>query len=136
MRRKPDAARWEGWRRRLRRFERGRATVADFCGREGVSVATFYQWRRKLRAKGADSLPPDGLATPSGIRATSRRAGGTPGFVPVEITVPSPAIAPGPSCVEVLLPGGARLLVPCHAHEAIRAVVATLMSAGWEDRPC
>jgi hypothetical protein len=41
MSRGPDLARRELWRRRLRDFDRGSATVAAFCRREGVSDAAF-----------------------------------------------------------------------------------------------
>lgn len=116
MSRKPDAGKWEAWRKRLGRFDRGSATVADFCGREGVSVANFYQWRRKLAAKSADSLSVD-----------------TPGFVAVEITPPSPLEG---SCVQVFLPSGARMLVPCQAREAIVAVVAALTRDAREGEAC
>ena len=50
MGRGPDLERREIWRRRLREFDRGSVTVAGFCQRIGVSVATFYQWRRKMAA--------------------------------------------------------------------------------------
>jgi len=36
------------WRARLKRFERGGRTVAEFCAAEGVSAWSFYDWRRKL----------------------------------------------------------------------------------------
>jgi hypothetical protein len=116
MSRKPNAAKWEAWRKRLRRFDRGLATVADFCELEGVSVANFYQWRGKLAAEDADSLSVD-----------------TPGFVAVEITPPSPVDG---SSVQVFLPGGARMLVPCQSREAIAAVVSALMSDAREDEAC
>ncbi len=35
---------------RLDRFERAGVSVARFCAREGVSVASFYKWRKKLGA--------------------------------------------------------------------------------------
>jgi hypothetical protein len=38
------------WRQRLARFERAGVTIAEFCRREGVSVPSFYQWRKKLAA--------------------------------------------------------------------------------------
>ncbi|QDV40668.1 hypothetical protein Enr13x_69930 [Stieleria neptunia] len=38
------------WRDRIERFAQSDLTVADFCDREGYSVASFYQWRRKLRS--------------------------------------------------------------------------------------
>ena len=36
------------WRERLRRFPRSGLTVARFCDEEGVSVASYYAWRRRL----------------------------------------------------------------------------------------
>ena len=38
------------WQARLDRFEQANTTVLRFCDREGVSVPSFYQWRRKLAA--------------------------------------------------------------------------------------
>jgi putative transposase len=42
------AQRETAWRERLARFAGGRQTVAAFCRREAVSVATFYHWRARL----------------------------------------------------------------------------------------
>jgi transposase-like protein len=39
------------WSRRMQRFERSDLTVAAFCQSEGVSQASYYYWRRKLRAE-------------------------------------------------------------------------------------
>jgi hypothetical protein len=115
MSREPDVAKRAAWRLRLREFDRGSATVAEFCRRVGVSVAAFYQWRQKLRPAAA----PD-------VSAASRgRAVKGLSFLPVEIT--------GGTSVEVLLPSGTRLTVPCHDHEAIRTVLAALLSASRED---
>jgi hypothetical protein len=36
------------WRGRFRRFRRSGQTIAEFCAAEGVSTASFYQWRRRL----------------------------------------------------------------------------------------
>jgi hypothetical protein len=116
MSRNLDEAKGEAWRKRLRRFDRGLATVADFCEGEGVSVASFYQWRQKLAAVDADSLSVD-----------------RPGFVAVEITPPSPGDG---SSVQVFFPGGARMLVPCQARDAISAVVAAVMSDAREVEAC
>lgn len=38
------------WRERLQRFHHSELTVAEFCQSEGYSVASFYQWQRKLQA--------------------------------------------------------------------------------------
>jgi hypothetical protein len=66
----------------LQRFQRGALSVTDFCNREGVSVASFYAWKRRLLAN----------ATPA---ATA------PHFVPVRVVPPSTSAA-----VELVLPSG------------------------------
>lgn len=53
MARSRDPERAALWRERLARHGRSEQSTADFCAAEGVSVASFYAWRRKL-----------GLATP------------------------------------------------------------------------
>lgn len=41
--------RFQAWRERLERFStRGSQTVAEFCQAEGVSVASLYQWKRRV----------------------------------------------------------------------------------------
>ena len=41
------------WAERLGRFERSGLTVARWCESERVSEASFYYWRKKLRAEKA-----------------------------------------------------------------------------------
>ena len=65
----------EEWTRRLARYEASNATVARFCYREGVSVPSFYAWKKKL-----------GQAPASPVGASSR-------FLPVQITPPAPVSA-------------------------------------------
>ncbi len=50
MARKVNQALREEWRTRIEGQRQSGLTVAKFCHREGVSPATFYQWRRKLQA--------------------------------------------------------------------------------------
>jgi hypothetical protein len=38
------------WRQRFERHRQSGKPVATFCRNEGVSVASFYQWRKKLAA--------------------------------------------------------------------------------------
>jgi transposase-like protein len=103
-----DEAKRALWRRRLKEFEAGQSTVAEFCRRVGVSPATFYEWRRKLAPA---------------ARSQSRPMN----FVPVEITAAARVI-------EVLLPGGARVLIPAGESEALRAVFSLLVAQ--EARAC
>jgi transposase-like protein len=44
----PDPVKVELWSKRLERFDESGRSVVEFCNGEGVSVASFYQWRRKL----------------------------------------------------------------------------------------
>lgn len=46
-------------------------SISAFCRREGISQASFYQWRKKLAGSGVNARPASQLATTS--------------FVPVEI---------------------------------------------------
>ena len=39
----------EEWTSRFDRFERSGMTVVGFCDAEGVSVPSFYHWKKKLR---------------------------------------------------------------------------------------
>jgi hypothetical protein len=148
MARGEDPVRREVWRRRLRAFDREDTTVAKFCQREGVSQATFYLWRRKL-ADNANTPSLRGrtakaqLKTPSNVRAgqsaaphvrdfgrpKSRRKVTVPaGFVPISLT--------SPSSLEIWLPDGTRMLVPCHDRNVIHAVIAALAHDRSEDQAC
>lgn len=122
MSRGPDLARREVWRRRLRDFDRGRATVAEFCRREGVSDAAFYQWRRKLASPAAQ--PSTAVSTAEKVSALS--------FLPIEITGRDDQSAR----IEVVFPDGTRVLVPGRDHATLQAVLATLASSSREAGSC
>jgi hypothetical protein len=74
MRRERDAAKWEAWRLRLEEFDRGMATVAEFCQQHSVCVAKFYQWRRRLRPTvTTERLDTGGVESQPDRAATGRR---------------------------------------------------------------
>lgn len=126
MSRKPDLAKREAWRKRLSRYDRQTFSVEEFCWRNGLSVASFYQWRRKLREATTGSSVSSG-----GRESATRPSALLSGFLPVEITgLPSSA-----GCIEVLLPGGPRLWIPCHESQAIRTVIAALTEASGALKP-
>jgi hypothetical protein len=62
-------------------------TAAQFCASEGVSVASFYHWRRRLGTAGV--ADPHAAADPHP----------SPRLLPVHLTNPSPAL-------ELVLPTG------------------------------
>jgi len=94
------------WERRIEKQRRSRQSIAEFCSEEGVSTASFYAWRRRLR----DSVGPQSAL-----------------FVPVEL--PTPEIAAGG--VRLELPGGAVLSLPADASvELVTAAIRAVMSSG------
>ncbi|MEI6257076.1 MAG: hypothetical protein WCQ77_10580, partial [Planctomycetota bacterium] len=48
MARPADPRKSAAWQRRLQRFTASGTTISKFCDREGVSVAAFHYWRRRL----------------------------------------------------------------------------------------
>jgi hypothetical protein len=106
MRGELDAAKRRTWSDRLGRFARGDLTVADFCDLEGVSTASFYQWRRRLG------------------RGAARRATPEP-FLPVQV-VPSPRTS---AAVEIHLPNGARVSLAIADAPVMAAAIAAAAQA-------
>lgn len=108
------AANVEAWRKRLRRQGRSGLSVAEFCRRENVSPASFYAWRKRLKARKEDSPQPL--------------------FVPLAMD-----LAQGPSGVEIELPGGAVVRLPAQASAELvaTAIRAALGSVSPEEaRSC
>ena len=98
------------WSERLRRYERAGQTVVEFCRREGVSVPSFYHWRKRL----ASSI---GQQSKWGTRRDTQ----APVFQQVMLT--------GGGVVAVELPSGVRMELPAQQVQLVRAVVAELLEA-------
>ncbi|MEX0586557.1 MAG: transposase [Pirellulales bacterium] len=101
------------WQVRLRRYERSGLTVAEFCGREGISTASFYQWRRRLAETHAAARQQPSAPTPP--------AAALPAFQQVTLA--------GGGVVAVEFSRGVRMELPAHALPLVRAVVAELLQA-------
>jgi hypothetical protein len=110
-----DAVR-DGWRKRLERFARSRLPVVEFCLQEGVSVASFYYWRKKLGLP--EKLGPDAARPRPVVRGGAFRT--------VRVVPPVPGVF-------VHLAGGARIEVRAEDLDTVRAVVAEVLRA--EPRP-
>jgi hypothetical protein len=94
----------QAWEQRIARQERSRLSIAAFCREEGVSLASFYAWRRRLG---------------SGASRTSF-------LVPVQL----PAAETPTHGIRIELPGGIVVNLPADASldlvtAAIRAVLGT-----------
>jgi hypothetical protein len=93
------------WLDRLDRFAESNLSVAEFCRQEQVSVASFYQWRRKL----AETT----------FQVDGRRQ--SPTFLPVHVA--------GPADLEVNFPNGARLTLPLHHRDLVPTIIASIAMA-------
>lgn len=98
------------WREQLCRQRASGQGVREFCEGAGLSVPSFYWWRREVRIRDA------------------RRGSARPRFVPVRMT-PEP---PKDASLEVVLGGGRSIRVGSGFDaEHLRAVVTAL-----ESTPC
>jgi hypothetical protein len=106
------AATRQAWVERLARFSESGLSPPQFCTREGVSLPSFYAWKRRLATAALDPAP-----------APSRAGHAGPRLLPVRL--PAPAAAP-----ELVLPGGAVLRIPPGADLAwVRSLVEALGGA-------
>lgn len=107
MARKASLERQRQWRDRLERFTHSTLSVAEFCRREKVSVASFYQWRKKLAvtARGSQDTTP-----------TTK-----PTFLPVQVTASRG--------LQVAFPNGATLTLPVDDHALIRLSIEAIAQA-------
>lgn len=74
-RRRDSRKRWQ-WQRRMERFEQTGQSVAEFCRGEGVSQASFYQWRRRLSETSGPSVGEASAATSGRLAAAVPAAAG------------------------------------------------------------
>jgi transposase len=110
--RRPDPLLPSLWDKRLRHFEQSGQSASTFCSQQGLSLPSFYAWRRRLRCSDSASTPVDASNTADGPR-----------FVPIKLL---PASTP----VELVLPTGTIVRVPPGCDLVfLRALVALLGGA-------
>jgi hypothetical protein len=121
MARTPDLKLHALWRARVRRHAESGLTIAQFCARESLSVASFHGWKRRLRHIDlGDHLP--ALSAPSA-------------FLPVTLSVVERA-ANEAMPIEADLSNGIHLRIPTTntslACRLVRALAeAKTRSGGW-----
>jgi transposase-like protein len=91
----------EFWREAVMQQERSGQSVRSFCQQRGFAEHSFYAWRKRVR----------------------RQASVT--FALVETNRPPATL---PTMIEVALPSGERLRIPCEA-AALRVVLGVLREA-------
>lgn len=87
--------------------------MAEFCRRDGVSVASFYQWRRQLAE-----------ASPLARSTRSQRGPGSDATASFQ-----QVLLAGAGVVTIELPSGVRVELPADRLPLVRAVVADLLAA-------
>ena len=116
-----DSAKVSVWRERLERFGKSEVKVKPFCAGEGVSVASFYAWRRKLSKPAAD-------------RAGQKNGEASyPSERPSRVFTPI-VVNPLPATISIRLPDGVQIDVPSDNLAAVRTVIAELVRA--DEVPC
>jgi hypothetical protein len=58
-------SRLDWWRRQIQRQPKTHLTVADFCRQLGVSVPTFYYWKRRVQAGSQTASDPVAMVSPA-----------------------------------------------------------------------
>lgn len=101
------------WRERLDRYRQSGVSVAAFCAGEGVSLAAFYGWQRRLREAVGPAGGPQ-VAAPVVRDVAVREAAGDHAalFVPVAIRAPVGE-------VRIDVPGGVVLRLPLEVDERL-----------------
>jgi hypothetical protein len=137
-----DGVKGREWERRLRRYADSQLTVGDFCVWEGVSVAAFYVWRKKLgggqRGRRTKGSPATAEGASGSIGPLSRES-----FLPVRVaerfvvtagvTTPSTntpvrigrgdTVPATTARIEVRLTNGVCIFVPCTEPNALDGVI-------------
>jgi len=118
------------WRKRIERQRKSELTVREFCQQEGVSTATFYAWRQRLR--GRTSLQPK-RNTSSGSAEVAAVAGGVPEAhgQTAFVRLPLAPVRPHP-WIELVLAEGTIIRVPQQNMTALHTVLQAL---GGTSRP-
>jgi hypothetical protein len=76
-------ARVNWWRAQFQRQRQASLSVTEFCLQLGVSISTFYYWKKRV-----DEGPPDPRGQLPGVRP-SRHATPAASFIPLSIVEPS-----------------------------------------------
>jgi hypothetical protein len=111
------------WSSRLRRFETCGLTVTKFCDDEGISVASFYHWRKRLATEKADSKLSPACVPVRATPAIKKDSVPSLPFVPVQVR---PAAV---AAIEIHLPNGARVCLPGGEAELLRVAIESAARA-------
>jgi hypothetical protein len=107
------------WSERIRRRRVSGLSVAEFCEWEGVSVASFYNWQKKLQGTISRKQSLE-LVTPEGRSAESLQKAS---FLPVHVMQTGAATLPSIR-IEIHLPNGVRVFLPISDSETVENTIS------------
>ena len=110
MAKRAESSRWEFWRQAVARQRAGGLSITRFCAQEGLAVATFFAWKRRLGQAGGGG----------------RRGASAVNFAPVRV-VTGEASEAAAGALEILLPRERRVrLTGTVDRQQLRDVLAVL----------
>ena len=127
MPRSADPAKAALWRQRFADFDAGTMSVAQFCQSIACSVASFYQWRRKLARRQPSQRPKSHRRSATNASPADRESTAASQFLPVLLRS---------SSVVVTLAGGTRFELSCDAQQALLAILEHQESSREVFRSC
>ena len=109
------------WQELIDQQRFGGLSVKQFCLEKNVSVASFYQWRRRLTS-------PNDIAV-SPVSAPALSASST-GMIPIRL-VPPPRPQPAPVAVQILTPNGYSLRIDSSTcPEQLQKILEAVQASG------
>ena len=109
------SSRVEFWQDVLKQFVDSKLSVIDFCSQKGLSVPSFYQWKRKL-------LPPPAKTPPVSA------------MVPVRIIPSNPT--PSPQPIQIMTPSGFTIRIDSSMHSTQLTQLIAAIEAGSRGESC
>lgn len=109
------------WTDRLLRFQNANCTVAQFCQAEGVSIASFYKWKRQLNRQPSNTQPTGTARDEDGRCAADKRSA----FHAVQL---GGGCSTWQTVLTVSLPNGSQIQVADHS-PTIQTVIRELLGA-------
>lgn len=110
------------WQARLARFQTETITVVEFCRREGVSVPSFYQWKKRLGHQ---------LASPVDSTSDRQLHLAPPAFTSLRLT----DLATDPPRPVLRLPGGASIELDARVRrECLVEILVACIQATQSDK--
>ena len=121
MGRRVDQGKHCEWAEWIGRRRASGLTVAEFCEWEGVSVASYYNWQKKVRGAKSQRQSVE-LVTPEGRSPRSLQKAS---FLPVHVMQAGTTTAPA-TRIEIQLTNGVRVFVPISDFETVENTIAVV----------